>query len=155
VTLTGPDGVSHIWNNGLTTQDITMSPVEDTTYIVTALQANGCYDVADVNVIISEELNFFIPNLFTPNGDLSNDLFLMYGNGVDPDNFNFNIFNRWGEIVFETTDVSLMFTEGWDGTFNNEQQPVGTYVWTMSGFTIDGTPLQFGGKNTGTILLKR
>jgi len=155
ITLTGPDGVSHLWNNGQTTQDITMSPVEDTTYIVTAMQANGCYDVADVNVIISEELNFFIPNLFTPNGDQSNDLFLMYGNGVDPNNFNFNVFNRWGEIVFETDDINVMFTEGWDGTFNGEQQPVGTYVWTMSGFTVDGTALQFGGKNTGTILLKR
>jgi gliding motility-associated-like protein len=155
ITLSGPNGVSHLWNNGLTTQDITMSPIEDTTYIITALQANGCYDVADVNVVISEELNFFIPNLFTPNNDQTNDLFLMYGNGVDSDNFNFSIFNRWGEIVFETDDINVMFAEGWDGMFNNEQQPVGTYVWTMRGFTIDGSALQFAGKNTGTILLKR
>ena len=155
ITLSGPNGVSHLWNNGLTTQDITMSPIEDTTYIVTALQANGCYDVADVNVIISEELNFFIPNLFTPNNDQTNDLFLMYGNGLDSDNFNFSIFNRWGEVVFETDDINSMFTEGWDGMFNDEQQPVGTYVWTMRGFTIDGSALQFAGKNTGTILLKR
>jgi gliding motility-associated-like protein len=155
ITLSGPNGVSHLWNNGLTTQDITMSPIEDTTYIITALQANGCYDVADVNVVISEELNFFIPNLFTPNNDQTNDLFLMYGNGVDSDNFNFSIFNRWGEIVFETDDINVMFAEGWDGMFNDEQQPVGTYVWTMRGFTIDGSALQFAGKNTGTILLKR
>ena len=157
VTLTGPNGVSYIWNNGLTTQDITMSPIEDTTYIVTALQENGCYDVADVNVLINEELNFFIPNLFTPNNDESNDLFLMYGNGVNEDNFNFTIYNRWGEIVFETTDVNTMLTEGWDGTFNEQQQPVGTYVWVMTGFQEDNdnTPLQFKGKNTGTILLKR
>ena len=155
ITLLGPDGVSHLWNNGLTAQDITMSPIEDTTYIVTALQANGCYAVADVNVLINEELNFFIPNLFTPNNDENNDRFLMYGNGINEDNFNFTIYNRWGEIVFQTTDVNEMLTSGWDGTANGQQQPVGTYVWTMSGFTIDGTPLQFGGKNTGTILLKR
>ena len=155
ITLLGPDGVSHLWNNGLTAQDITMSPIEDTTYIVTALQANGCYAVADVNVILNEELNFFIPNLFTPNNDENNDRFLMYGNGINEDNFNFTIYNRWGEIVFQTTDVNEMLTSGWDGTANGQQQPVGTYVWTMSGFTIDGTPLQFGGKNTGTILLKR
>ena len=155
ITLSGPNGVSHLWNNGLTTQDITMSPIEDTTYIVTALQANGCYAVADVNVLINEELNFFIPNLFTPNNDKSNELFLIYGNGINEDNFNFAIYNRWGEIVFETTDVNEMRTSGWDGTSNGQQQPVGTYVWTMSGFTIEGTPLQFGGKNTGTILLKR
>ena len=79
----------------------------------------------------------------------------MYGNGVDPNNFYFNIYNRWGEIVFETIDINVMLTTGWDGTFNNEQQPVGTYVWTMRGFTIDGSALQFAGKNTGTILLKR
>jgi gliding motility-associated-like protein len=157
ISLNGPDGVSHLWNNGLTTQDITMSPIEDTTYIVTALQANGCYDVADVNVLINEELNFFIPNLFTPNNDESNDFFLMYGNGINEDNFNFTIYNRWGEIVFETTDVNKMLTEGWDGTSNEQQQPVGTYVWVMTGFQDDNdnTPLQFAGKNTGTILLKR
>ena len=91
ITLSGPNGVSHLWNNGLTTQDITMSPIEDTTYIVTALQANGCYAVADVNVLINEELNFFIPNLFTPNNDKSNELFLIYGNGINEDNFNFDI----------------------------------------------------------------
>jgi gliding motility-associated-like protein len=160
VTLTGPDGVSHLWNNGLTTQDITISPIEYTTYIVTALQANGCYDVADVNVIINEELNFFIPNLFTPSSeqpDGNNDKFLIYGNGINEDNFKFTIFNRWGEIVFETTDVNEMLTSGWDGTFNEQQQPVGTYVWVMTGFQDDNdnTPLQFAGKNTGTILLKR
>ena len=157
ILLEGPGGVSHLWNNGLTTQDITMSPIEDTTYIVTALQANGCYDVADVNVFINEELNFFIPNLFTPNNDESNDFFLMYGNGVNQDNFNFTIYNRWGEIVFETTDVNTMLTIGWDGRSNEQQQPVGTYVWVMTGFQDDNdnTPLQFAGKNTGTILLKR
>ena len=73
-----------------------MSPIEDTTYIVTALQANGCYDVADVNVLINEELNFFIPNLFTPNGDQTNDLFLIYGNGINP----------------EITSTSLFITDG-------------------------------------------
>ena len=124
---------------------------------MTALQANGCYDVADVNVLINEELNFFIPNLFTPNGDQTNDLFLIYGNGINPENFNFSIFNRWGQIVFETTNVNDMLTSGWDGTTNGEQQPVGTYVWVMKGFQEDNvnTPLQFAGKNTGTILLKR
>ena len=136
-----------------------MSPIEDTTYIVTALQANECYAVADVNVFINEELNFFIPNLFTPTSVQEtngvNNFFLIYGNGINEDNFNFAIYNRWGEIVFKTTDVNEMRTSGWDGTSNGQQQPVGTYVWTMSGFTIEGTPLQFGGKNTGTILLKR
>ena len=81
----------------------------------------------------------------------------MYGNGIKQDNFNFTIYNRWGEIVFETTDVNKMLTEGWDGTSNEQQQPVGTYVWVMTGFQDDNdnTPFQFAGKNTGTILLKR
>ena len=50
-----------------------------------------------------------------------------------------------------------MLTTGWNGTANGEQQPVGTYVWVMKGFQEDNenTPLQFAGKNTGTILLKR
>ena len=53
----------------------------------------------------------------------------MYGNGINEDNFNFTIYNRWGEIVFQTTDVNEMLTSGWDGTSNGQQQPVGTYVW--------------------------
>ena len=62
--------------------------------------------------------NLYIPNSFTPNNDGNNDVFLPTIN-IDS-NYNFKIFNRWGELIFETTDVQ----EGWDGS------------------STDGTPLK-------------
>ena len=51
----------------------------------------------------------------------------IYASGVDPYGFNMQIFNRWGEIIFETNDMTI----GWDGTYGGELVPDGSYVWTL------------------------
>jgi gliding motility-associated-like protein len=66
-----------------------------------------------------------IPNVFTPNGDGVNDVF--HTRNVNLTSYSLNIFNRWGESVFKTDDVS----KGWDGTINGKEVPDGTYLFLL------------------------
>lgn len=77
-----------------------------------AFTEEGCADSVCVNYSITEELAIYIPNAFTPNGDGINDLFFVVGEGIDPDDFLMRVFNRWGEIVFESYDLQ----KKWDGS---------------------------------------
>jgi len=153
IDLTANPGISYLWNNADTNQTITVSPIVDDTFTVTTLLANGCYEVGTVNVLIDNDLNIFIPTMFSPNGDLSNDQFVVHGFGISE--IDFRIYNRWGNEVWGTTDLNELQTTGWDGQFNGEDQPTGTYVWKLTGQSVNGIEVSFNGSNTGTILLRR
>ena len=74
---------------------------------------------------------FYVPNTFTPDGDGYNQVFKpIFSTGYDPYNFQMLIFNRWGEIVFETYDVNI----GWDGSYGDKGLDVqdGTYIYKIS-----------------------
>ena len=93
----------------------------DISLIVT--DATGCTDTIVKNINIA--LPPVLPTGFTPNGDNENDVFIIRGgpfNDVD-----FKVYNKWGEVVFETNDAN----EGWDGTFLGEPAPIGVYTWTF------------------------
>ncbi|MCB9187793.1 MAG: gliding motility-associated C-terminal domain-containing protein [Flavobacteriales bacterium] len=153
IDLIAENGVSYSWNTGENTQTITVSPQNDTLYEVVIEQTNGCFRVGTVNVFIDESIIVFVPNMFSPNMDGSNDEFLVYGNGIET--IHFKIYNRWGDMIYETTDVNEMQTTGWDGMANGEEQPAGTYVWTLEGTDIYGNTISFNGSNKGTVLLRR
>ena len=71
---------------------------------------------------------FYIPNAFTPDGDEFNNSFKpVFTSGIDPYDFTLTLFNRWGEVVFESKDFSV----GWDGTYHNKLSREGTYLWTV------------------------
>ena len=98
------------------------------TLIVTSL--NGCKDTTQKVVIINDELIFYVPNTFTPDGDTYNQTFQpIFTSGYDPLVFSMLIYNRWGEVVFETNDASI----GWDGTFgeNGNMVQEGVYTWKI------------------------
>ncbi|MFT7611346.1 MAG: gliding motility-associated-like protein [Parvicellaceae bacterium] len=153
VDLSANPGISYVWSTSDTNQTITVSPIVDETFSATTLLANGCFEVGTINVLIDEDLNIFIPTMFSPNGDLSNDLFTIHGFGISE--VDFRIYNRWGNEVWGTTDINELQTSGWDGKFNGEDQPTGAYLWKMTGLSINGTALSFNSKNTGTIILRR
>ena len=96
--------------------------------------------------------------MFTPNNDDKNDLLLLYGNGLSED-ILFQIYNRWGEVVYSTTSLSILKSEGWDGKFNNIDQPTGVYLWTLIANDSNGNAVDFSLinnlKSSGSILLKR
>ncbi|HMG16538.1 MAG TPA: T9SS type B sorting domain-containing protein, partial [Saprospiraceae bacterium] len=99
---------------------------------------NGCSASDDLNVLIDKTRKVFVPTAFTPNGDLINDVLLTHG---ETDAFikTFQIFDAWGEVVFQADNFKLgdenIF---WDGKFNGQMMNVGTFVWYMDIKYIDG-----------------
>ena len=73
---------------------------------LTVVDTNGCQSAVTREVEIFDFFNVFIPNSFTPNNDGFNDIWAVYGSDIDPDRFEMTVYNRWGQLVFETTDPS-------------------------------------------------
>jgi len=71
----------------------------------------------------------WVPKVFTPNGDGVNDMVRAIANGISLQYFN--IYNRWGNLLFTTTDLN----QGWDGRFKGVVQPNETYLWIVVGRT--------------------
>jgi len=92
--------------------------------------AAGCVDTAYHSVEIVPEYVLYAPNAFTPNNhDGINDLFMPQGVGIDPNNFELMIFDRWGVQIFKTSDI----TKGWDGRANGGDKvaQIDVYVWKV------------------------
>ncbi|MDX1350384.1 MAG: gliding motility-associated C-terminal domain-containing protein [Putridiphycobacter sp.] len=91
--------------------------------------SNGCTDSVKKVLAIANDVNIYAPNIFTPDGDDYNDNWRVYISGVEIYDFHLSIFNRWGELVFESFDPEAT----WDGTYGNSGQVVmsGNYVWTI------------------------
>ncbi len=98
------------------------TPLEDLTYTVVCIDSNGCRGEDTVRIIVKDDCEFFIPDAFTPNGDQENDV--AYLEGFCIDEIEWKVFNRWGELVFETTDRKI----GWDGSFQGKPAEVGSYA---------------------------
>lgn len=91
----------------------------------------GCSDTASYLIAYDPDFVLYIPNSFTPDGDGLNQLFLpVFSGGIDQSSYQFTIYNRWGEIIFETRDPNT----GWDGTFSPQDTPCqsGTYTYIVS-----------------------
>lgn len=88
---------------------------------------DGCVDDTCKYVTIYDEYLLYVPNAFTPDGDGINDVFLPVINGVDPDSYEFMIFNRWGELIFETDVIN----RAWDGTYKGKPSQQDVYVWKI------------------------
>lgn len=76
---------------------------------------NGCYDKSCQEYIIEDYGTAYIPSAFTPNNDGLNDFFFIQGDNINPERFELQVYNRWGEVVFETTNPE----EKWDGSIPN------------------------------------
>ena len=106
------------------TQTITVTPKTTTMYRASVNLCDGGIFKDSVTVVVIPTM----PNAFTPNGDGINDKFRILG--VEPENitkFNFQIYNRWGQLIFHTDNI----LDGWDGTFKGETCPSGVYVWLI------------------------
>jgi gliding motility-associated-like protein len=97
------------------------------------INEGGCTDSVTREVCVEAVSRFFIPNAFTPNGDGINDEFKVISHGVTE--FDMQIFNRWGEILFQTKDSDT----GWDGTYDGKVAPQGTYIFRLEYKLIDKT----------------
>jgi gliding motility-associated-like protein len=94
------------------------------------VDTNGCRDSTIQPVCIQPYFTFYAPNTFTPNGDGKNDIWMPYGIGIDPKNYDLIMFDRWGNLMFETH----VWGEGWDGRANHgtDIAQIDTYVWKVN-----------------------
>jgi gliding motility-associated-like protein len=110
-----------------------VNPVSSTTvntvYTVTVADNLGCFSrVNTYTIYVRPESTIDVPTAFTPNGDGKNDIIYVDGWGIKKLTY-FRIFNRWGQLLFETNDIKV----GWDGTYNGVPQNMETYVYQVSG----------------------
>lgn len=88
----------------------------------------GCSDTTRTIITIMDQLIFYVPNTFTPDNDDFNETFQpVFYSGYDPQDYTLLIFNRWGELIFESHNTSV----GWDGTYGNKKVKDGTYIWKI------------------------
>lgn len=122
---------------GLSATDIAnpiAMPEVNTRYFVDGMTEGGCIARDSIDVLISPESILNIPNAFTPGNRLNNEIKIVK-RGFATLKY-FRIFNRWGEVIFETNDIE----KGWDGTFNGEPQPMGVYIYTVEALNNAGRP---------------
>jgi len=100
------------------------NPEVTMTYMVD--DESGCTEAGSVTVEVLELANLVAPTAFSPNGDGFNDEFRITGFLIDK--FNFQVYDRWGMKLFETSNIS----EGWDGTFKGEPQELGVYLYVVN-----------------------
>jgi gliding motility-associated-like protein len=97
----------------------------------------GCSDTAYATIQVEEALLFYVPNTYTPDDDNYNEIFKpVFTSGFDPYDYTLLIFNRWGEIIFESHDSNV----GWNGTYGSNGEILmvqdGTYTWKIEFKTL-------------------
>jgi len=138
-----PDGIKYSWNTP--TKDVTpgIKVRHHGTYSVTA-DLNGCF--ASDTLVVSKNCYINVPNVFTPNGDGNSDYFLprqMLSRNVSQ--FEMQIYNRWGEKVFETNSIN---GRGWDGKYGGSDQPTGVYIYMIQVAFGNGVTERYQGNVT-------
>ncbi len=107
-----------------------VNPFSTTRYTVTVIDQNGCSSTASFSVQVNEAKFAFIPNIFSPNDDGVNDQFFVNSGEAVNRVISFVILDRWGNLVFDNKDFLPNDPNlGWDGTFNGQFAPEGTYVY--------------------------
>jgi gliding motility-associated-like protein len=127
----GTPGYSYLWNTGSNNTLDSLAGLGVGSYSVLVTDANGCTATEYIDVAIVNELAGCVivdmPNVFTPNGDFVNDLFLPV-EILSIKDFNIVILNRWGNVMFE----SPSYTDGWDGlTPSGAEASGGVYFWKV------------------------
>src|SRR5690554_564645 len=123
----GNQGSSTVTNP---TFEFTPEPLKHIVTLV-ASTVEGCTDTVRAVVDVLDKIIFYVPNTFTPDNDNFNETFKpVFTHGYDPQSYTLYIFNRWGEIVFESHDTNV----GWNGRYGVDSRKIvkeGTYVWKI------------------------
>lgn len=118
-----------------------LKPPKDTTVCVSLTDLDGCFTVDTcIRIGVDGKFSLDLPETFTPNGDGNNDLLYIRGWGIQ-ELLEWKIYNRWGELVFETTDLQ----EGWDGRHKGEAQNMETFSYTVRILNYAGEEMQKAG----------
>lgn len=109
----------------------TVSPENDTEYTVTLTDAYGCAVTTRITIHVIKDIFVYVPNVFSPNGDNTNDYFEVFSNVSDVTIKTCKIFSRWGEEVYSVENLPLSGYSGWDGTFHGQKLNPGVYTYWL------------------------
>lgn len=127
---------------------INVSPKRSAVYYVTAIDENGCEATANIAVKVEVSRVIAVPTGFTPNQDGKNDVLMVHGKAGTIIS-KFQVFDRWGELVYETGDFAVNASEkGWDGTFRGSPASGGVYIWYIEVEFVDGYRKTYQGQTT-------
>ncbi|MGV6861080.1 MAG: PKD domain-containing protein [Putridiphycobacter sp.] len=133
------DAINYIWDFGdESAESNEENPIHEypdvpNEYVISLVASNSngaCLDTSYATLIVNDVLVYYVPNVFTPDNDEFNQTFQpVFTSGFDPYDYHLTIFNRWGEIIFESYNATV----GWDGTYpeSGELCEDGVYVWKI------------------------
>ena len=148
--FTGP--LTYVWeeqapNESISCLDcprVSAQPFGDAVYRVAVETPQGCSDEDELLVRVDRSRNIFVPNVFSPNGDNINDRFYVQGKR-DENIRKFQIFDRWGGLLYEATDIKANDPiPGWNGRVNGKFANIGVYVWVAEIAFLDATEVLSG-----------
>lgn len=149
--LSASGALSYQWTpatylNNASISNPVVRPLDDITYVVKGINANGCEDEDSIKITVLKGVIIEVPSGFTPDGNGKNDELKPLLYGVSKIEY-FVVYDRWGNKVFETKTLNA----GWDGKRNSVLQPTGTYIWMLKVEDIFGKTVE----KKGTSLLIR
>ncbi len=142
------------WTNSntltlLNPQNPTAKPVQQTNYKAIIRDINGCTDEDDITIFISKDFPIFIPNIFSPDNDGSNDKFTIYSGPEVAKVSLLRVFDRWGTLQFENKNFQPNNPDdGWDGSFNGKPMNPAVFVYYTEILFKDGHTETFYGDVT-------
>lgn len=125
-----------------------LSPNDQTTVFLRVVDEAGCVATDQLVVLVEKDFPVMVPTGFTPNGDRNNDLLLVHGlPGIRIEYFQ--VFDRWGELVYERRDfMTNDATDGWDGQFRDQPLNGGVFIWQAQVQYPDGKSEKLNGQTT-------
>lgn len=144
--LQASGGVSYLWqpagllNNPGIANPLATIYADSVLLSVMVTDEEGCVGYDTIKVRTYDGITYYVPNAFSPNGDTKNDVFRPVAVGIVSTEY-FRIFNRYGELLYESAQIS----KGWDGTHKGRPQPIGNYVWALKGKAQNGKAIEMRG----------
>jgi gliding motility-associated-like protein len=137
-------------SNGSASSIITYPEGQEGIYPISLIvtTGEGCSDSITLEIQIVPDILLYVPNTFTPDNDEHNQNWFISVDGIDFENFYLVLYNRWGEVVWESRDPKT----SWDGTYNGRIVPNGTYIWKITYKEKDNDGKKF---HTGSINVLR
>jgi len=148
------DSLAYVWSppDGLSCIDCpdpVINIIDTETYTVMITDEDECTATDDITVNVDKTRNVFIPNVFSPNNDGTNDIFMIYGGKGVVGVLELKIYDRWGELIFENYDFSTDDpTMGWDGTFRGQTMNPAVFVYHAEIEFFDGVIIPYAGDVT-------
>ena len=141
------------WDNG--SNEVSIELLSNATVSVSALDPNGCAASGTYDLNLPECANLLVPNIFSPTNDSFNETFHLIfsgdGSTTAVANYSIQIFNRWGTLVFESTDPD----NNWNGTINGNEAATGVYYYVVNAEYANGESILSPEQRSGWFQLVR